>query len=126
MRSKVALRRLASAWLPSAILDRPKQGFVLPMAQWLTDWFAIHGPVQAYFRDRPLPGLDPRAAADFVEDDLLRGVQSERLLFALLLLVEWYAGFADRARRLVAIHRNYYPSGRCHSPTLIDQGREQW
>ncbi|MBS0438616.1 MAG: asparagine synthase (glutamine-hydrolyzing), partial [Proteobacteria bacterium] len=33
--SKLALRRVARRWLPRDILERPKQGFVLPMKAWL-------------------------------------------------------------------------------------------
>jgi asparagine synthase (glutamine-hydrolysing) len=106
--SKAALRHLASRWLPREILDRPKQGFVLPMATWLKQWLTLHGPVQEYFRHRPVPGLDARATAQLVQDDLLRGVQRERLLFALVLFVEWYTSFAARSSDWAAIHRNYY------------------
>jgi asparagine synthase (glutamine-hydrolysing) len=32
---KVALRRLARGWLPDEVIDRPKRGFGVPMANWL-------------------------------------------------------------------------------------------
>jgi asparagine synthase (glutamine-hydrolysing) len=106
--SKVALRRIASHWLPPEILARPKQGFVLPMALWLKQWFEARGPAAVYFRDCPIPDLDPAALAQLVEEDLLQGVRRERLLFALVLLAEWYATFEKGRRESVAIHRNYY------------------
>jgi asparagine synthase (glutamine-hydrolysing) len=103
---KVALRRIAQRWLPREILDRPKQGFVLPMRGWLRQWFLNQGPVGEYFRDRAVPGLDSSELGRIVADDLKVGVRRERLLFALLLLVEWYTLF--RARRLehLAVHRD--------------------
>jgi asparagine synthase (glutamine-hydrolysing) len=33
--SKILLRRLAERYVPAAILDRPKQGFAIPLAAWL-------------------------------------------------------------------------------------------
>jgi asparagine synthase (glutamine-hydrolysing) len=109
IQSKLALRRIAAKWLPAEILSRPKQGFVLPMANWLKHWFTLHFPVQDYFCHRSFPGMDAKAAAQLVQKDLLQGVQRERLLFALVLLVEWYSSFKSRSRELVSVHRNHYP-----------------
>ena len=105
--SKVALRRVAERWLTPEILGRPKQGFVLPMAKWLTQWFQNRGLVREYFNERAIPGLDVGAVANMVQEDLLQGVKRERLLFALVLLTEWYAQFTSRRMEMVEIHRNY-------------------
>ena len=96
--SKVALRRVAERWLPKEILARPKQGFVLPMRRWLAQWFEARGSVTDYFSERVIPGLDMTAVASLTETDLLAGVRRERLLFALVLLVEWYKSFTRRKR----------------------------
>jgi asparagine synthase (glutamine-hydrolysing) len=87
--SKRALRRVAQRWLPRDILDRPKQGFVLPMKGWLRGWFDSRGGAQRYFNDRSMPGVDPSAVAALVENDLRDGLKRERLLYALVLLMEW-------------------------------------
>jgi asparagine synthase (glutamine-hydrolysing) len=100
--SKRALRRVARNWLPRDILERPKQGFVLPMRRWLKQWFDSHGGVQAYFSARPLPSMDMPAAIDMVEQDVARDIQRERLLFALVMLAEWSAASSQslaQARR---------------------------
>jgi asparagine synthase (glutamine-hydrolysing) len=102
--SKVALRRVAKRWLPEAIIERPKQGFVLPMADWLEQWFAAHGPVGEYFLERAIPGLDMSEVSRLTEEDLSQGVRRERLLFALLVLVEWYQSFQTRRRELAATY----------------------
>lgn len=102
--SKVALRRVAKRWLPEAIIERPKQGFVLPMASWLVQWFAERGPVGEYFLARAIPGLDVAEVSRLTEEDLSQGVRRERLLFALLVLVEWYQSFQTRRRELAAIY----------------------
>jgi asparagine synthase (glutamine-hydrolysing) len=96
--SKVALRRVAERWLPKEILSRPKQGFVLPMRRWLAQWFGAQRSVTDYFAERTIPGLDMAAVTSLIETDLLAGVSRERLLFALVLLVEWYKSFIRRRR----------------------------
>lgn len=97
--NKVALRRVASRWLPREILERPKQGFVLPMGKWLAQWFEDK-PVHEYFLERAVSGLDMKEVARLTADDLLQGVKRERLLFALVLLVEWHRSFKNRQREL--------------------------
>lgn len=87
--SKVALRRVARRWLPPAILKRRKQGFVLPMRRWLVDWFDRHGSTAAYLEARELPGLCASALATRLDDERRRGFPNERLVFALVLLLEW-------------------------------------
>ena len=103
---KVALRRIGERWLPREILDRPKQGFVLPMRGWLQQWFHNEGSVWDYFKDRAVPGLDPVELGRLVGEDLNVGVRRERLLFALVLLVEWYTSFQARRLKHVAAHRD--------------------
>jgi asparagine synthase (glutamine-hydrolysing) len=100
--SKIALRRVAGRWLPKEILARPKQGFVLPMHRWLAQWFAAQGSVTDYFSERAVPGLDMTGVASLTETDLAAGVRRERLLFALVLLVEWYKSFTSRKREAVS------------------------
>jgi asparagine synthase (glutamine-hydrolysing) len=88
--SKLPLRRVARRWVPAEILDRPKQGFVLPMKRWLSTWMERRGGAAAYFSHRPLPGMDVQEAARLVEEDLAQGVHRERLIFALVMLAEWW------------------------------------
>lgn len=99
--SKLALRRTAQRWLPRDILERPKQGFVLPMKTWLREWFDSHGGATAYFSDAALPELDITTLTDLVHTDLHEGLKRERLLYALVMLTEWYkaamAQIADHA-----------------------------
>ena len=115
--SKVALRRVARRWLPKEIIDRPKQGFVLPMASWLEQWFAEHGPLREYFLARGVPGLDMAEVSRLTEEDLSQGVRRERLLFALLVLVEWYQSFR---RRQLEVARHYQE---CERPGVEQNNR---
>jgi asparagine synthase (glutamine-hydrolysing) len=102
--SKVALRRVAQRWLPKEILARPKQGFVLPMRRWLAQWFAEQGDVREYFQARAVPGMDMASVATLTETDLSSGVRRERLLFALVLFVEWYKSFTRRKREAASLY----------------------
>ncbi len=102
--SKIALRRVAGRWLPKEILARPKHGFVLPMRRWLAQWFAAQGSVTDYFSQRAVPGLDMAGVASLTEADLAAGVRRERLLFALVLLVEWYKSFTSRKREAASLY----------------------
>jgi len=95
---KYALRKIAARWLPPEIFRRSKHGFVLPMGSWLAQWLNGHRPVKEYFIKRGVPGLDMNAVAKIAEEELSAGVRRERLLFALILLVEWYHSFCQRRR----------------------------
>jgi len=109
MADKIALRRVAARWLPADIATRPKQGFVLPMRDWLAQEFTARGGPAAFVQAGPLPGLDGDALAQVISDDLARGVERERLLLALLMLVEWWRSFSARqailAKRVAASKR---------------------
>lgn len=114
--SKLALRQVAEKWLPREIIDRPKQGFVLPMARWLEQWFQAHRSVRDYFYARPFPGLRMNAVAQLVQEDLAVGIQRERLLFALVMLVEWYQFFKDK-REMIA--RRYREALAVHHKSVL-------
>ena len=97
--SKLALRRVARRWLPADILERPKQGFVLPMQNWLRSWFDKHDGATTYFSNAPLPGIDTTVAIELVNADLQNGLKRERLLYALVMLVEWRSSAEHRLRQ---------------------------
>ena len=99
--SKLALRRVARHYLPDEIVDRRKQGFVLPMRSWLREWFAEWKTSAAYFVDRPLSVIDPDYLARLVQSDLDSGVHRERLLFATIMLLEWWTTFQKNRNSLV-------------------------
>jgi asparagine synthase (glutamine-hydrolysing) len=102
---KAALRRVAARWLPHAIVERGKHGFILPMESWLKDWFQAQGGPAPCFRGAEAVGLDPAAAAAVVTTDLRAGVRRPRLLFALLALVEWQRAFSLSRASLAAAVR---------------------
>jgi len=98
--SKVALRRVAARWLPPEIGARRKQGFVLPAARWVEQWIVAQGGVAAYLEHMTIAELDRDALAALINSDLAQGVKRERLLFALIMLIEWHRHFRDRVADL--------------------------
>jgi asparagine synthase (glutamine-hydrolysing) len=97
--TKVGLRRALRGWVPDEVLDAPKKGFRLPIA----DWF--RGPLASYTRDVLLdPGTRQRGLFDegYVRE-LLEGHQAGRAdnaagIWSLLMLELWYREFVDPAR----------------------------
>jgi asparagine synthase (glutamine-hydrolysing) len=82
--SKLLLKQAVSTWIPSRILDRPKQGFTMPIAQWL----------RADLRGLPATLLlDPLA--------LKRGVFRREAIERLI--VEHHRGVKDHAEKLWAL-----------------------
>lgn len=96
--TKVALREVARTWLPAEIVDRPKQGFVLPMKKWVREWFDYNGNVREYVSGANFPINGQDIIIEMIEHDLAVGVQRERLLFAIVLLLEWWKQFRDDIR----------------------------
>jgi asparagine synthase (glutamine-hydrolysing) len=96
--TKAVFKRAMRAWLPETIVDRPKMGFRIPIAEWLR-------------RDlRALPGdvlLDPRTLErGLFRVDRLRKLVSEHLqgtgdhayrIWTLLVLELWFRSHVDRA-----------------------------
>jgi asparagine synthase (glutamine-hydrolysing) len=76
------------------------------MRGWLQQWYHDQGPVPEYFLSRSVPGLDVAELSRLVGEDLDVGVRRERLVFALVLLVEWYTSFQARRLEHLALHRD--------------------
>ena len=95
-RKKGLLRDALRPWLPDEILDRPKQGFCVPMAHWLrTD-------LRGYSRDILLDpvargrGYFHEAAVSDMLDRHARGVEDHaNVIWALLVHELWHRDFID-------------------------------
>jgi len=94
---KLLLRHAARAWVDDEILDRPKQGFAVPIADWL------RGPLASVCRDVLLDDQARRRGL-FVAPQVERMVRehqgggrdhSERL-WAMLMLELWFQTCVDR------------------------------
>jgi asparagine synthase (glutamine-hydrolysing) len=85
--SKYLLRRLAERYLPRGIVERPKQGFAVPIDRWL------RGPLRGWVRER-LEGprlyerfpLDRRRVLELLDLHLSGKRDTHPLLWAVLML----------------------------------------
>lgn len=98
--AKRVLRRAVADRLPATILTRRKQGFVLPMQEWLA------GPLRGRLLDEldvdRGDGLEVKRARELVEADLAAGAARSRLLYALLAYRIWAGRVLGSAPRLAA------------------------
>ncbi len=97
MEKKVILRDALRAWLPDSILDRPKQGFSVPLAEWL------RGDLREYSRDLLLDQASfsrarfrPGAVQELLDGHLAGQDHSQRI-WALLMLEQWRAEVLEPA-----------------------------
>jgi asparagine synthase (glutamine-hydrolysing) len=102
MEKKVILRDALRAWLPDSILDRPKQGFSVPLAEWL------RGDLREYSREILLDRSSfsstrfrPGAVQELLDGHLAGQDHSQRI-WALLMLEQWRAEVLEPAPTAVA------------------------
>jgi asparagine synthase (glutamine-hydrolysing) len=95
MQKKVVLRDALRAWLPESILDRPKQGFSVPLAEWL------RGDLREYSREVLLDQSSlsrerfrPGAVRELL-DGHLAGEDHSHRIWALMMLELWKAEVVD-------------------------------
>jgi asparagine synthase (glutamine-hydrolysing) len=90
---KHMLRKAVEPWLPPGVLDRPKLGFQMPLAEWFAGDFGRF--VQDLWRSSGArqAGLLEPAAVEAVIDDHVAGRHDEsRFLFALSMFTLWWDG----------------------------------
>jgi len=93
--TKAALRSALRGWLPDEILDRPKQGFGVPIADWL------RGDLKDYVRDVLLDdatvgrGLFRLDAVSGLIDSHAGGRDESPRIWALLVLELWFREVVD-------------------------------
>ena len=86
---KHALRVASSQWLPPETSNRNKQGFVLPMTNWLKSYVADFGGPAEYVSQRLCSCLDDKRLSEILETGLGCSTGKERMLYSLILLLEW-------------------------------------
>lgn len=103
--SKIALRRVARRWLPESIFERRKQGFVLPMRDWISIWARARGDVGQYFTDVPVYGATLSSLGVAVAESISNDPARERYHFAAIMLCEWSRAFAGRVTQIAESYR---------------------
>jgi asparagine synthase (glutamine-hydrolysing) len=94
---KVGLRTALRGWVPDEILDRPKRGFELPIADWLRGdlgRFARDVLMDPQTRERGL--LNPAYASDLLERHIGGRHDHARGIWTLLVLELWQREAIDR------------------------------
>lgn len=90
---KGVLRSIARKYLPSHIVDRPKMGFAVPLANWLRSEQSSlgHLAMDVLFSHDPFPGMciDTRVVQEMLRDHRTGRRNFEHKLFALLTLALW-------------------------------------
>ncbi len=103
---KIALRRVARRWLPESIFERRKQGFVLPMRDWIAIWARERGDVGQYFADVPVYGPTLSALGVAVAESISNDPARERYHFAAIMLCEWSRAFPGRVNQIAESYRS--------------------
>jgi asparagine synthase (glutamine-hydrolysing) len=96
-RGKHILRRVAARWLPPAVLEKPKQGFAIPLGQW------FRGPLRPLaadllasrsFKERGL--IRPAAAARYLDDHVAGKADHGEVLWLTVSLELWARRYLDQ------------------------------
>jgi asparagine synthase (glutamine-hydrolysing) len=97
---KYILRKAVEPWLPPGILDRPKQGFAVPLASWVRGDLGTYA--ESVWRDAKADeagALRPEAVAQLFCEHRSGKVDRSQLLFALTMFALWWQG---RPRAIIA------------------------
>jgi asparagine synthase (glutamine-hydrolysing) len=87
---KVVLRDALRGWIPDSILDRPKQGFSVPLADWFRG--SLSGYAEEVLLDRSARSRDwfkPEAVRDLLVRHRERGEDHSNRIWALIVLETW-------------------------------------
>ncbi len=87
---KFILKRAFADRLPASILHRPKEGFSIPMKNWLKQELAplMHDLLSPERLD-PRGWIEPQAVADRIAEHTADGENHAHLLFSLMVLGRW-------------------------------------
>ena len=101
--TKYAMRRVAEAWLPAKIVKRPKQGFMFPVAYWLTD--ETLGGISHRLAEGPLVSgrwIEREGIERLVDEHRRRRVDHHVRIWMLLNLDAWYRIYLEGSETPVA------------------------
>jgi asparagine synthase (glutamine-hydrolysing) len=96
---KWLLRRVAADLLPQSLLERPKQGFGVPLERWFRQElreFASDLLLGARFRQRGV--IQPAFVKQLLDDHVSGRRAGHYLIWNLLMLESWYQTFIDETR----------------------------
>ena len=88
---KYLVRKAIEPWLPPGILDRPKQGFAVPLARWVRGDFGNY--VESLWRDSRADeagALHPEAVAALFAEHRAGRADRSQMLYALAMFALWW------------------------------------
>jgi asparagine synthase (glutamine-hydrolysing) len=97
---KYLVRRAIEPWLPPGILDRPKQGFAVPLSRWVRGDLGHYA--ESVWRDSGADGagaLEPAAVAALFAEHRSGFADRSQMLYALAMFGLWWAGRPRGAAR---------------------------
>ncbi len=86
---KKALREISVKYLPVSISNRKKQGFILPMQDWLANYISDFGGPKKYVEYINCNFMDEATLINIIDQCLRKGVERVRLLYSIVMLLEW-------------------------------------
>ena len=90
---KYLVRQAVAPWLPPGILDRPKQGFAVPLARWVRgDLGAYAEHVWRESRADEAGALRPEAVAALLAEHRSGRADRSQMLYALAMFALWWQG----------------------------------
>jgi asparagine synthase (glutamine-hydrolysing) len=102
---KVILRRAVAPWLPPEILTRPKQGFQIPMADWLRERFGDFARETWHRSGAAKAGYLDCAAVERLFCDHQQGTADHsRMLYAITAFGIWWGSAQSASPAASAIH----------------------
>ncbi len=97
-RRKVALRAALRGWVPDEILDAPKQGFVVPMAEWLRgDLRDMAYDTLLDSRARGRGYFEPAAVRALLDRHMFGLEDQSQAIWTLLIFEQWHHEHVDSA-----------------------------
>ncbi len=90
---KYLVRKAVEPWLPPGILERPKQGFAVPLARWVRG--DLGGYVERVWRDSRADesgALRPEAVAALLAEHRSGRADRSQMLYALAMFALWWGG----------------------------------
>jgi asparagine synthase (glutamine-hydrolysing) len=103
LQKKWLFRRAVAPWLPKGHLNRPKQGFSVPMAAWLRGTLrTLVSDLMASRELRESPWLNHAAIRKLVHEHLTGRANHEVRLWALIAFCEWQRRYHPAQSRIAA------------------------
>jgi asparagine synthase (glutamine-hydrolysing) len=94
---KNVLKTLARKYLPESLIDRPKMGFALPVAQWINqEWRDMSQELVVGRRALERHNFNPRYLNRILAEHRRGRRDHSRMIWTLMVLEMWYRTFIDR------------------------------